>query len=42
LFTSSEHIDLASTKVFKINNSTVLSSTEVLGKYKVVKVLEKE
>ena len=31
-FTSSEHIDLASTKVFKINNSTVLSSTEVLGK----------
>jgi hypothetical protein len=31
-FTSSEHIDLASGKVFKINNSTVLSSTEVLGK----------
>ena len=31
-FTSSEHIDLASTKVFKINNSTVLSSTQVLGK----------
>ena len=31
-FTSSEHIDLVSGKVFKINNSTVLSSTEVLGK----------
>ena len=31
-FTSSEHIDLASGKVFKINNSTVLSSTQVLGK----------
>lgn len=31
-FTSSEHIDLASDKVFKINNSTVLSSSQVLGK----------
>ena len=31
-FTSSEHIDLASGKVFKINNSTVLSSSQVLGK----------
>jgi hypothetical protein len=31
-WTSSEHIDLATGKEFKINNSTVLTSSQVLGK----------
>jgi hypothetical protein len=31
-FTSSEHIDVASTKVYKIATATVLSATQVLGK----------
>lgn len=31
-WTSSEHMDLVSGKVYKINNTTVLSSTQILGK----------